>query len=550
MCPRRSVLFARRKVYLIVTIVGIFLLVLYPINNDESSPNEPSGRDKESKVSVDKGMQSSNRIDHIYEEKPTYIKTHRKTLKPENHFTGRLEVYNDELMGISEAIRYSLMNMSWRSIAMKLEVVNGHQEYFLEKLEHHRFVHSLVLAWDESARSINQPLWNSLRDQANILVTRYYEWTCDKLLYKWIATPNMTKPRYDLQYEQWCQTNMSQAIRPQSMEPVYFNMNEMTSRMKHREKKTTEKWQGFNILPDHVFYIHIFTHAVVTRFGYVISRHLKVVPLQCMSEDFKPHPPTGYKQFPLYDEVFVIAQFWGEGYYHRNMEMLPRLGPYLYFLQQYPHVKIHTAGDGAKMKEFMVVLGLDPDRLTSGDIRAGIVHLPQSTGCGGTSQVQGTQILSKHFQDYAKEHFGKVRKRAIVLVKRSFRRRLLYHDEILARMKNISLDYNLEFIHFDDMDLPDLKETIRIFNKAFVIVGPHGAGLSNMLFSKPGTLIIEGMCDLPHINTCFQMGAHILGHRYHGIPSIARNGCMKHIHVPPQTFEEVVRFYLDELHVG
>ncbi len=33
-----------------------------------------------------------------------------------------------------------------------------------------------------------------------------------------------------------------------------------------------------------------------------------------------------------------------------------------------------------------------------------------------------------------------------------------------------------------------------IFNRALAVIGPHGAGLSNLLFSEPGTLVLEGLC--------------------------------------------------------
>jgi len=62
-----------------------------------------------------------------------------------------------------------------------------------------------------------------------------------------------------------------------------------------------------------------------------------------------------------------------------------------------------------------------------------------------------------------------------------------------------------------------------LFHSAVVVVAPHGAGLSNVLFSRPGTFVVEGVCNVPHVNLCFQRLTHVLGHHWHGVTS--RGGC-------------------------
>ena len=81
-----------------------------------------------------------------------------------------------------------------------------------------------------------------------------------------------------------------------------------------------------------------------------------------------------------------------------------------------------------------------------------------------------------------------------------------------------------------------------LFNSAVIVVGPHGAGLSNILFSEPGTFVIEGVCNLPHVNLCFQRLAHVLGHRYHGVTS--RGGCEGVVDVLATDIEAAVRDYV------
>jgi len=85
---------------------------------------------------------------------------------------------------------------------------------------------------------------------------------------------------------------------------------------------------------------------------------------------------------------------------------------------------------------------------------------------------------------------------------------------------NVSLTYTL----FPDNPTPSLNETMMMFHSAVVIVGPHRAGLSNVYFAQPGTYVLEGVCNLPHVNLCFMRLVHILGHHWYGVTS--RGGCV------------------------
>ena len=65
-------------------------------------------------------------------------------------------------------------------------------------------------------------------------------------------------------------------------------------------------------------------------------------------------------------------------------------------------------------------------------------------------------------------------------------------------------------IHPENLEWVD---QIAIFRSAKVVVGPHGAGLSNLAFTPPGTLLVE-ITDGRHYNRCFEWLCHIAGHAY------------------------------------
>ena len=64
-------------------------------------------------------------------------------------------------------------------------------------------------------------------------------------------------------------------------------------------------------------------------------------------------------------------------------------------------------------------------------------------------------------------------------------------------------------------------EQITLFRSATTVIAPHGAGLSNLVFTPPGATLIE-LTNGHHYNRCFEWLCHIAGHTY--IPIGADDG--------------------------
>lgn len=77
----------------------------------------------------------------------------------------------------------------------------------------------------------------------------------------------------------------------------------------------------------------------------------------------------------------------------------------------------------------------------------------------------------------------------------------------------------MKFLLIDDNK--ELQEcvlcTIQLFNEASAIIGQHGAGLSNMLYARVGTLVIE--IASRGGNLCYMDMAHTLGLQYNLVSS-------------------------------
>ena len=82
--------------------------------------------------------------------------------------------------------------------------------------------------------------------------------------------------------------------------------------------------------------------------------------------------------------------------------------------------------------------------------------------------------------------------------------------EELAFEKNLEME-GIEILFLEDLNL---FSQIAFFNKARVIIGPHGAGLANLVWANPGTKVFELMPD-DFYNPCYSYLASKLQIEYH-----------------------------------
>lgn len=104
----------------------------------------------------------------------------------------------------------------------------------------------------------------------------------------------------------------------------------------------------------------------------------------------------------------------------------------------------------------------------------------------------------------------------IIIIKRCYNRKLKNFDELYKYfIKLPQLNKYKLYIH-DDSKLPPLKQQMETFNRAKLVIGPHGAGGINLISCKENTNFIELM-DKSHTNLCFARLAVILKLNYYCI---------------------------------
>ena len=285
-----------------------------------------------------------------------------------------------------------------------------------------------------------------------------------------------------------------------------------------------------------VDYMHVIKDAYVSPLGGLITG--KTIWL-CKYQEV----PVLHTQVQQYDRVFVISEFAGYAYYHFLIQNLARMASSLPFLIRNKDVKVHVRSMKPFAIDYLRELGIATDRLVNGVIRAKTVYFPSSSDPDSVFPINALSIfLKKPVIEYAWN--------SIVLIKRSHIRWFNYHDSIFEMLKTVRKQYGLKVEVFRDDPTPNVQKTRNIFNQALMVVAPHGAGLTNMLFCRKRTCIIEALCfrqiQKPwHFPTMYRTLAASLGHIYYGIvPAPHHKSCME---IRPESLQPIVEHCLETL---
>lgn len=220
--------------------------------------------------------------------------------------------------------------------------------------------------------------------------------------------------------------------------------------------------------------------------------------------------------YPVVDKIFIMSQYDDTQIGQFMMESFPRLVYNLEYLEQNPDIKIHfgftkqpTVPNFVLPNIYINWLGLG-DRLINGTFFAKEVIMSREGGCQDAG-YNAWEVITMREKFIRKLHLlpdnvpfpGKPR---IVLLSRSSSSAYTQNKsdgksrswprgtlEILIDLISKSFP-NHQFLHFSDknttlMSCPACQ--IEAFREADIAIGMHGAGLTNTMYMRPGSVVIE-----------------------------------------------------------
>ena len=305
---------------------------------------------------------------------------------------------------------------------------------------------------------------------------------------------------------------------------------------------------------------------------------------------------------PVYEKIFVMSQYDDTQIGQFHLESLPRLIYHLDMLYANPEMKIHFGFTKQKTVPAYVLphnifhwLGL-ADRLINGTYYGKEVWMPREGGCqepgynmwelynqrkvflaraakeigtGGRNNSHGWDYPAKIAftepdlgpMDY-QSHAGDSDKPVVILVKRGASKFTQNQGDFKIRRWPPRLggagavrdalaeqfpEHAIQI--FSDSDFAMMMChacTVQLFHRADVVVGIHGAGLTNCIYMKAGGVVVEGIpqFDSRHapITGIFPRLSGMMGLHHYTYD-------MKHDFSPGKIAQEARRFF-DEAHAG
>ncbi|EKX43942.1 hypothetical protein GUITHDRAFT_72693 [Guillardia theta CCMP2712] len=233
--------------------------------------------------------------------------------------------------------------------------------------------------------------------------------------------------------------------------------------------------------------------------------------------------PTKSKPSHVYDKVATISHYWGEGYYHffgENLVRLPMAIEYLSSIREKSYM-VHVKTKNQFTQSALALLGISSSRLVDGLVGAKTLYIPEPTPCGTPSapalRLMRMSLLRAALggQDPEQAERRESNNKCVVMVvqRRKASRSISNHEELVKALRE-----GLEGCEVRVHDgKGEVREQLMQFRQAKIVVGPHGAGLSNMIACRVGTVVVEFLPAEKHVNVCYMAMALKLMLRYIGI---------------------------------
>ena len=274
--------------------------------------------------------------------------------------------------------------------------------------------------------------------------------------------------------------------------------------------------------------------GVVYEYGQILTRDNELLLLPHCYDPTRDRSERYQAVLPHADvtcvrsDVFTISDVWSENYYHRMIDEVVKLSTFVDFIKQRPQMSIHVGTRAISLvRRILPMFGLT-NPVVSGVVKtASAIFRPHGTSCTRSNFVH-TRTTRDMFRAYIARTLigqggsfdGGDSDGIVVFLKRT-ERQIINRDDVTSLVQRFARRIDRQLVVFDDSDLPSFEETMTLFYRADVIIGVHGAGLANLLFSRPGATLIEFNCKGRYVCLCYSKLCMQLGMRCYGTETTA-----------------------------
>lgn len=212
-----------------------------------------------------------------------------------------------------------------------------------------------------------------------------------------------------------------------------------------------------------------------------------------------------YSLSPKFPTVFIGEKWGGWNYFHYVFSSLPKLAFYLKNIS-FDRI-IHNSIKKKFVKDSLTYLGINLDSIICMDDYPKIVvqklNAVSPIGWG----VNPNRESCFKIRDLFKNEFQKGKRKIYISRKNSSSRKLLNEDQII----DFLLKQDFEIIFLENMDF---IAQVKLFSESEIVIAPHGAGLTNLVWCNSGTKVIEIQSPL-YVGLCYWLVSNSVDLDYH-----------------------------------
>lgn len=224
----------------------------------------------------------------------------------------------------------------------------------------------------------------------------------------------------------------------------------------------------------------------------------------------------------------LLVQKWSDEVYHFIVENLPRLALIRAAGLLHGNFSIIVSGQGQHVLRYLDLFGLSQVPLITvpqpkESFLVEELVLPMRMKCGFPFSPAVMFLRSWACEQHPSllEYWNQASKSpTLLLIRRKGSRSIWNHDHLLAQL-HLAWNGSVRLYHGNS-----LENVLNLFGSATVVMGPHGAGFSNMMFSRLGVGVVEFSHPISKkLNLCYRaLAVHLQCKAYSLLSYKRRNG--------------------------
>ena len=212
-----------------------------------------------------------------------------------------------------------------------------------------------------------------------------------------------------------------------------------------------------------------------------------------------------YKKKTIQNGLWVLDQ-WSSGYFHWFTEALPRIMSAREISVDYPVLLPNNYQNTEFISESLKDLDIS---VYYYDINKKL-RITELLAPSHLQPAQFDPIYIRKCRDcFIKKNISEIPSKKIYISRKKANRRRVVNESELQEMLN---SFGVDIVYMEDLTFSNQRA---LMEQTKMVISNHGAGLTNMIFMKEGSTVVELKANAEDINNCFFNLASALNHKYY-----------------------------------